>query len=352
MAMTMREKMQEKREVSRGREFCFVFFFFSFLLFFIFSQAREAAKSGLVLFLEAMDDLNPYRDLKRPFERFERAAAKGHATSIWITSLVNDMELENSIVKEAFAVTEEPMGYYFAGSLSGRGSREKFDFYKKSAEGGCSWGQAAYGGYFNRGEFVEKDPKAHVKWLEKAANQNNPRAMYWLGLWYQKDGGDNEKAVLYFRTSAKLGWKGSMVWLARMLECGEGCGKDLSQAAMWNAKGMNLQMFCKVLREAFDGFQSGTLDCEFNRLCYWLGWGMYWYIYGTEGLDWRNSALQNFANGCIDFYCATLQLQQESIFTFLLFWNRTVGVKDVGALIGKMVWEEDRSVWVKRLWRN
>jgi hypothetical protein len=34
MAMAMREKMQEKREVSRGREFCFsvfLFFFFFFL---------------------------------------------------------------------------------------------------------------------------------------------------------------------------------------------------------------------------------------------------------------------------------------------------------------------------------
>jgi hypothetical protein len=50
-------------------------------------------------------------------------------------------------------------------------------------------------------------------------------------------------------TSEKLGWKGSMVWLTEMLEFGEGCVK--SQAAMWNAKGMNLQMFWKVLYNAF-----------------------------------------------------------------------------------------------------
>jgi hypothetical protein len=30
MAMAMTEKMQEKREVSRGREFCFLFFVFCF----------------------------------------------------------------------------------------------------------------------------------------------------------------------------------------------------------------------------------------------------------------------------------------------------------------------------------
>jgi hypothetical protein len=39
------------------------------------------------------------------------------------------------------------------------GSRERFDFFKKSAEAGCSWGQVEYGEYFQNGrrEFVEKD---------------------------------------------------------------------------------------------------------------------------------------------------------------------------------------------------
>jgi TPR repeat protein len=31
--------------------------------------------------------------------------------------------------------------------------------------------------------FVEKDKKAYFEWLEKAASQNNPSAMHWLGLW-------------------------------------------------------------------------------------------------------------------------------------------------------------------------
>jgi hypothetical protein len=61
MAMAMREKMQERREVSRGREFCFVFSFFCFL----FLQAREAAKSGLVVFDEALQEFMSHKYLEK-----------------------------------------------------------------------------------------------------------------------------------------------------------------------------------------------------------------------------------------------------------------------------------------------
>jgi TPR repeat protein len=53
-----------------------------------------------------------------------------------------------------------------------------------------------------------------VEWLEKAANQNNPLAMYWLGHWFRRDGDDKVKAVSYYRAAAELGWYGSMGWLA------------------------------------------------------------------------------------------------------------------------------------------
>jgi hypothetical protein len=48
MAMVMREKMQEKREVSRGREFCFLFFLFSFFFFFSLGQRGGEEWAGAV----------------------------------------------------------------------------------------------------------------------------------------------------------------------------------------------------------------------------------------------------------------------------------------------------------------
>jgi hypothetical protein len=117
-----------------------------------------------VLFHEAIEEFDR-EDLEERFRRFERAGAKGHEESIWIWSVVKDVEMEHGALKEAFAKTEQPLGWYFAGELSRR--REQFEYYKKSAEGGCSWGQAGYGVYFRDGRFVEKDEKVYLEWLEK-----------------------------------------------------------------------------------------------------------------------------------------------------------------------------------------
>jgi hypothetical protein len=42
-------------------------------------------------------------------------AAKGHEESIWIVRVIQDAGRENMDWKEAFAQTEEPLGWYFAG---------------------------------------------------------------------------------------------------------------------------------------------------------------------------------------------------------------------------------------------
>jgi hypothetical protein len=57
-------------------------------------------------------------DLEEIFPLFERAAAKGHEESIWIRSVWKGTEMEDSVLKEAFAKTETPLGWYFAGRLS------------------------------------------------------------------------------------------------------------------------------------------------------------------------------------------------------------------------------------------
>jgi hypothetical protein len=108
---------------------------------------RAAAKSGLVLFHEGMERLYD-GELEQSFDLFERAADKGYEESIWILSVVKGLEMKKSnAFKQAFAQTEKPLGWYFAGKLSQDGT-ERLNFFKKSAEGGCSWGQVEYGDYF------------------------------------------------------------------------------------------------------------------------------------------------------------------------------------------------------------
>jgi hypothetical protein len=280
--------------------------------------------------------------LGESFPRFEGAAAKRHEEAIWITGLVKDVGMEKSIVKEAFAKTEEPLGWYFAAKFSDR--RERFDFFKKSAEQGCNWAQVEYGWCFRYGEeFVQQDTKVFVEWLEKAANQNNPEAMDWLGDWYRDERRDKHKAVSYYRAAAELGWKRSMHSLARMLRDGKGCARDSRQAAIWSAKG-DSNVFWDVLSRALERGTAAVSVYDFNQLCYSLGWGLYWYKYRSEGWNHHSDEDQAFGNCCLDFYCSCVELQQKSIFTFLWFWNQTTGgVKGPGQMIAQVVWEERKN---------
>jgi hypothetical protein len=282
-------------------------------------------------------------DWEESFGLFEKAAAKGHEESIWFLRVKKDVDMEKNALKEAFAKTEEPLGWYFAGRLSGWISRERFDFFKKSAEGGCSWGQVEYGGYFKHGRFVEKDEKVYVEWLEKAVNQNNPCAIYWLGYWFRDEG---DLKMSYYHDTAKLGWRSVMDYFADLLRKGEGCAKDLKKAAIWSAKGGYSHVFWNVLNDVRKEPME-ELGCDFNQHCYSLGRGLYWYQYGSEQWNEFDDQDQVFGNRCLDYYCSCIERQQKSIFTFLLCWNRrSAGVKDVGVMIAKMVWEgrEDNLV--------
>jgi hypothetical protein len=293
-----------------------------------------------------MEQFNPFEDLKEQFHRFERAAAKRHEESIWIVSVVKGVDIEDRDAwKKAFAKTGEPLGWYFAGKFSGQG----FDFYKKSAEGGCSWGQVEYGMYFRFGsKFVGKDWKGYVEWVKKSANQNNPEAMKLLGDLFGRVIGNMEKAVSYYRASAELGWKNSMDSLAILFEKGDGCAKDLRQAAIWSANG-DWYVFLDLLiyaKRAWESRATEDLDCDFNQLCYSLGLGLYWYVYETRRWNNQSDKSKVFGHLCLDYYCSCVELQQRSIFTFLLCWKRTTGVKPMGQMIAEMVWKgrEDNPV--------
>jgi hypothetical protein len=195
---------------------------------------------------------------------------------------------------------------------------------------------------------VEKDQKVYVEWLEKAVNQHNPGAMHWLGYWFRHEGGnDKEKAVSYFRAAAELDWQSSMGQLSMMLRDGKGCQKDLRQAVILSAKG-DSWVFWNILAEgALESGATEALDYDLNELCYTLGWGVFWYLYGCQQWNRRSDAEKEFGIRCLDYYCSCVELQQKSIFTFLWFWNRTVGVKGPGQMIAQLVWEEREDNLVK-----
>jgi hypothetical protein len=165
------------------------------------------------------------------------------------------------------------------------------------------------------------DQRIYLEWLEKAVNQNNPLAMHAMGNWLREKGDDQEKAVSYYRAGAELGWKNSMVWLARLLKHG---GKDLGQAAIWSAKGGS-KLFLELLEE-IRGALENAADCDFDRVCYALAGectGMC--MVADTGLNaatnkqpWQVAVSTNIApvsnnskNQSLPFFCVGIGRQEE-----------------------------------------
>ena len=80
-----------------------------------------------------------------------------------------------------------------------------------------------------------------------------------------------------------------------------------------------------------------------------IGKGLYWYQYKSLSWGWgyNKKKEEEFGVKCLDYYCETIEPQQEAIFLFLLFWNETTKVKGPGQMIGQMVWEERYDCLVK-----
>jgi TPR repeat protein len=296
-----------------------------------------------VLFHEAMEQLKLGNE--DAFVLFEKAAARGHEESLWILKVFNSVgERESNACKEAFAQSSgEGLASYLAGIFCG--GRERFDFYQKSAEGGCSWGQLGYARYFlYGGHNVEKDEKVYLEWLEKAVNQNNPAALHKMGL-RLLDELCLRAARTPLRTAAALGWTQSIKVMANL----HYNDRDFLEAAIWSAKAKSVGRFEALLEHAcaaWEGRTEGML-CDAKKMHYSLGWGLYWYIYGTDYWNDFKAEDKLFSMRCLDYYCSCVELQQKSILTFLMFWNRTAGVKEVGVMIGKRVWEEREDNLVK-----
>jgi hypothetical protein len=252
-------------------------------------------------------------------------------------------------LKEAFVQTAKPLGLWFAGELSEMGSREQFDLFQESAEKGCSWGQVQYADYFRFGsEFVAENEQELVEWLEKAAAQQNPLALYFLGGLY--DGG---RGWTFRYAAAALGWKDALEDVASLWREGHGCEEedaeraeyepkqDLYRALQWSAPGAS--HYRGVFWETLIAKEKKLpkWNCDFSRLCYLWGWGLYWY-YDPSPQQWNNCTTVHkvFGNQCLDYYCSCVQVQQKSIWTFLLWWKQQGLLKEVGVLIAQRVWEE------------
>ncbi|CAG8766869.1 3174_t:CDS:1 [Dentiscutata erythropus] len=107
----------------------------------------------------------------------------------------------------------------------------------------CAAAEYALGNYYYK---RLKYRKAFI-WLKRSAENNNRKALYLLGIFYQKAFGtnfDNNKAFESFYRAAFMGLQNSQHELAKCYEYGEGTEKNLENAFFWYQAAMDNKHNC------------------------------------------------------------------------------------------------------------
>jgi TPR repeat protein len=114
---------------------------------------------------------------------------------------------------------------------------EAFVAYERLAYEGNADAQTSLGYMYQQGQGVAKDEKKAIEWYEKAIEQEQPYALFNLGLMYANSSRyiaqDIEKAHALFLRSAVAGVDLAQYEVALMFEQGAGCNQNYSEAAYW-----------------------------------------------------------------------------------------------------------------------
>ncbi len=120
---------------------------------------------------------------------------------------------------------------------NGQKYQEAYTLYSQLANEGNADAQTSLGFMYQNGQAVEKDDAIAFSWYERAATQEQPYALFNLGVLYANGNGVVEenhfKAFEYFERSAKVGVDLGQYETALRFERGLGCVQDFKQAAYW-----------------------------------------------------------------------------------------------------------------------
>ncbi|MDE0101372.1 MAG: bifunctional trypsin-like peptidase domain-containing/SEL1-like repeat protein [Bryobacterales bacterium] len=94
--------------------------------------------------------------------------------------------------------------HYFDGDLKG-GYADKVHLLRQAARQGHVLAHTDLALHYAEGDVVEKDYRKADLWMERAAKQNYPPAVYQMGKWYQADG--DSRADAFLRNAAAAGFR-------------------------------------------------------------------------------------------------------------------------------------------------
>jgi TPR repeat protein len=259
------EKMEEYLEIERERETN---------VFATLDSAEELYKIGCKYYI---GDGVP-KDEMRAFERFSKAAEKGHEEAEEALGVFYErgIAVEKNYEKAAewyqraaekgSADASLNLGNLYFNHRVGYGNEQENAFYwfLKSAERGNEQAQCLVGVcyYYNKG--VPKDYEKAVEWFSKAAEQGYADAQYYLGLCYQEGNGvskDGEKAEELIGLAAEQGH--SLACRVFFITPGEVTQITCPQCGR---KQMNDRSFCWKCGEQFMLIERGDSDMKEDNI--------------------------------------------------------------------------------------
>ena len=105
--------------------------------------------------------------------------------------------------------------------------------YKAAASRGDSDGQYCLTRCYMNGIGIERDEVEGMKWCEKAANQDHPIALYYLGDYYLKNDESKHEGYKLKRKSAEKGFSEAQFSLGLQYYYGENVNVDEQEAMKW-----------------------------------------------------------------------------------------------------------------------
>ena len=119
-------------------------------------------------------------------------------------------------IEQAF---EQALDAYKAGNFA-----EAAGQWLALAEDGCAPAQRALGSLYERGQGVEKNAENAFEWTKKAAEQNDPVAMFNLACYHDKGFGvkkNQQTALTWYRKAAEYGHPEAAALIASLIETGD-----------------------------------------------------------------------------------------------------------------------------------
>ncbi|MET1254460.1 tetratricopeptide repeat protein [Aliikangiella maris] len=186
------------------------------------------------------------QEYETAFELYTLLAEQGNVTAQaklglmyywgWGTNPSNSLTYQWSLkaAKQNEPLAQQTMGFlYEEGIFVNQNTRRAAEWYQQSAAQNHYPAMARLANIYYQGKDIPKNLKLALKYAKQAAEANNAFAQYMLGVIYQSDMQNYQKAQQWFLKSIKNGYADAANALGILYNNGLGQAKDRKRAYYW-----------------------------------------------------------------------------------------------------------------------